>query len=480
LSRGRAWFQSINWRREAIYPAQALAETCLAAPWLMLFLSAGQPVSPEQVAALCLAILLGTLYLARLMSALDLNAWVQRGLVLLEIAILSTLAVRQFALIGTLWARQGWARVPVQPGAWLVLLPGIVILVLSVTWLCWRGLRLADAAVSLHGAALEFHLGIAGLSMFALVSASPALLIFVPAFFFSQLLAISLIRLETVAQESGRARLGLSGWWLGLLLGASGALVILGGSVSALVLGLGPDQLAFWLAPVIGILTLPLILLAYPLMLVFAWLWQFIRLPFEAIAAQLASLLAQFQGWLNQIGGRPISPIVWMALRLTCYGIGALVVLTVLGVLIAVVWSAGRKRLTGRPALEELHESAWPGEALLQKLYARLRQRLARWRALMDIAARLGASGLFAALTIRRLYAQMIRLAASHGFPRPPAHTPYEHLITLQQAWPDCHTDLEQITEAYVGVHYGELPEQPNALEAIRAAFERIRSIVDK
>jgi hypothetical protein len=31
------------------------------------------------------------------------------------------------------------------------------------------------------------------------------------------------------------------------------------------------------------------------------------------------------------------------------------------------------------------------------------------------------------------------------------------------------------VTEAYVGVHYGELPEHAEALAEIRAAFERIR-----
>jgi hypothetical protein len=98
----------------------------------------------------------------------------------------------------------------------------------------------------------------------------------------------------------------------------------------------------------------------------------------------------------------------------------------------------------------------------------------------MNIASRLGVGGLFAALTIRRIYAQMIRLAASRGYPRPQANTPYEHLVTLRQAFPNCEADLTQITEAYVGVHYGELPERLEALEEIRMAFERVQSVVHK
>jgi hypothetical protein len=45
----------------------------------------------------------------------------------------------------------------------------------------------------------------------------------------------------------------------------------------------------------------------------------------------------------------------------------------------------------------------------------------------------------------------------------------------LEQAFPGCEPELAQITEAYVGAHYGELPERPEALAEIRAAFERIK-----
>ena len=69
-----------------------------------------------------------------------------------------------------------------------------------------------------------------------------------------------------------------------------------------------------------------------------------------------------------------------------------------------------------------------------------------------------------------------MRLAASRGYPRPAARTPYEHLAALRQAFPGCESDVFRLTEAYVAVHYGELPERAEALLEIRAAFERIKA----
>jgi hypothetical protein len=77
-------------------------------------------------------------------------------------------------------------------------------------------------------------------------------------------------------------------------------------------------------------------------------------------------------------------------------------------------------------------------------------------------------------MTIRRIYAHLGTLAAERGYPRAPYETPYEYLPTLEQAFPDGHEEVGHITGAYVAVHYGEVPEQPEELAAVRAAWERI------
>jgi hypothetical protein len=101
------------------------------------------------------------------------------------------------------------------------------------------------------------------------------------------------------------------------------------------------------------------------------------------------------------------------------------------------------------------------------------------WDRLRDLAGLVGQFGpgmrLYAAVSIRKIYANMTRLAERQGFPRQPAQTPYEYLPALAHAFPDCQAEASAITEAYVKVHYGEAPENISELKHIRECWQRIR-----
>ena len=70
----------------------------------------------------------------------------------------------------------------------------------------------------------------------------------------------------------------------------------------------------------------------------------------------------------------------------------------------------------------------------------------------------------------------MCRAAAAAGYPRLEAETPYEYLPTLGQVWPDNAAEARLITDAFIRVRYGELPETAEELEAIRAAWRRLEA----
>ena len=80
-----------------------------------------------------------------------------------------------------------------------------------------------------------------------------------------------------------------------------------------------------------------------------------------------------------------------------------------------------------------------------------------------------------AANSIRRIYAQMVASATRRGYPRADSDTPYEYLPALNESWPGKSAHIRTITEAYVRVHYGELPESSEELDAIRSAWEEIQ-----
>jgi len=79
-------------------------------------------------------------------------------------------------------------------------------------------------------------------------------------------------------------------------------------------------------------------------------------------------------------------------------------------------------------------------------------------------------------MTIRRLYARATHEAARRGKHRSAAQTPYDFLPTLQSAFPTAESDARVITEAYVAAHYGEVPDSQQALDALKQAWERMRT----
>jgi hypothetical protein len=135
-----------------------------------------------------------------------------------------------------------------------------------------------------------------------------------------------------------------------------------------------------------------------------------------------------------------------------------------------------RRRLDRQRRGSETRESLWSSAVFADGMSNSLRD---GWDRLKDIAGLIGRFGpgmrLYAAVSIRKIYANMARLAASQGFPRQPAQTPYEYLPTLGLAFPDCQAETTAITEAYVQVHYGEVSESLKDLQGIRECWEQIR-----
>jgi hypothetical protein len=79
------------------------------------------------------------------------------------------------------------------------------------------------------------------------------------------------------------------------------------------------------------------------------------------------------------------------------------------------------------------------------------------------------------AVSIIKIYQQMIQIGSEVGYPRNNSETPYEYLKTLFKLWPDCKQEVQLITGAYIKVRYGEFPETREEFEAIKSAWERVQ-----
>lgn len=82
---------------------------------------------------------------------------------------------------------------------------------------------------------------------------------------------------------------------------------------------------------------------------------------------------------------------------------------------------------------------------------------------------------ILAAERIRRIYADLMLLSERLGSPRPKAYTPYEYLKQLNHQFPGSGEDLDLITQAYVRIRYGQLPESSKEVQDIEEAWARLQ-----
>ncbi len=471
-------------RREILYLMRALAEACVLTPWLTAFALFYRPVDMLPVASAAFVVILGVSYLARGMEALHVRARRRRAIAAGVMAAVSLWALHSLALLPSRWP--GWRALFSALESFVSLStlvpPGLmVVMVVLVVW--WRGLQLANKPLSALDASISFQIGVALFAAFLIISSPQAqaqVNPYIVAFFFCQLLAIGLTRVETIGAQSGGRRSPFGGWWIAALTISTSAVMLMAGVIIGIVTGAGPEYILRLAMPVLAIVLIPLSLVIIPFLMLFGGIIEALSQAMLSLVQTLGEIIARLQALANmspsaaQPAPRPL--IIDIALRAAGASKGALVVILTLLIIAGVLWATGRIRPRRSGDEDEERESIWSAGGWMARLRGRLEQQFKRIANATDILNRFGVSGLFTALTIRRIYAQLQQLAARRGYPRPPALTPYEYTAVLRECFSGYQADLEHITESFVGIRYGELPETPQELADIRAAWERIRN----
>ncbi len=83
---------------------------------------------------------------------------------------------------------------------------------------------------------------------------------------------------------------------------------------------------------------------------------------------------------------------------------------------------------------------------------------------------------LIGAARIRRTYARLMNLCSRLGKARPASKTPLEFLPSAQQLFEQEQGELALITNAYIKIRYGELPENDEEVQAVEAAWDKIEA----
>ncbi len=465
MNRSNSW-----WQHLALLTLGGM-EVAALSPWVHTIsppLAATPFVRFALVALLVVVLPYGVYRLAR---ALRLRTDIQRVLLLITLGIALALALRWWIdpqveqSLEALYQQplEGIQEAPrVLPGWFWALLFAIIL------W--WRGLVLGRERVGPMRVMRSFKAGIISLALFAPAEAlmRPARpdfsagLLFV--FLACGLLALVTSRVSTLERLRGGHRNPFDRRWMATIGATALAWVSLGVGVAALLSG----RMA-WLGRVVEQAAVGLgALMAAPFIL----LLMLMQPGFERLVQQLPqaegtpmptlappnlpdlSNLQQAEGWVPP-DVRPLFLVLGGALLL---GI----------VLFALRKAAARLERPAPSAFADSLENESVMDGLRRRLDA-LADRL-RGAAGLDAAQRRRA-----AERIRQVYAEFMDLCARHEVPRPPAVTPLEFIPLTETLLPTTQREVRLLTDAYLRVRYGQLPETQADVQAVEDAWSALK-----
>ena len=472
----------VNMRREVIWVALAAAEVCWLAPIFLALSQATAPHAPLLLWAGMLILLLGYFYIYRAVTAAHLPLRFQQGLLVLVLLVAIGLFLRYHVYAAPEWRGTSWVMAlfrsladveAVQPGGWVA--------VMALVYFWARGIHLARRSLSLQSVGYSFRGGVVLLiagALFLHFLADRDASGLAMAYFFFSLAAVALARIEEVSQVPNSSRGGFAGFWIGSTLASVGVLVLVGMGVALFFYGGGLQQVIDWIWPAVVVAEVILVGLGMLLLTLVEALLSLFSLDLGVLGQGLREVLARLGEMLTIPPLRPPAgsdsstrpPILGVAQMVLAIGIP----LAIVGLVLLLTWY--RKWRAGRAGQDESRESTFSAGALARSLRAALEDGLARLGELAGLVDRFGVGARFlAALSVRRIYANVVRLATDAGYPRARSQTPYEYLGVLRRAMPGRQEEVTAITEAYVAAHYGQVPDTREALQHLRACWQRIR-----
>jgi hypothetical protein len=461
----------VHVRRELVFLALAAMEACIVTPFLAALLTLIAPVQPSLVMGVFLCAVLTVHYIARL--SVQLPPMLRSGLLGLGMLLSGMVVVHQLLYTQVGFWNPAWLSGVFRSLQGDQLSLDIIVFVL-VLFLWWRGLVLAQRRLESDMLVTCFRSGLMILAITTVVSSAilptpPDQFVF--GYFFVGLLGIALARAEEVGRQYGGNQSPFGLGWMAVLASVSLVILLLAAGVAILLTGENVSRL---IVPIWEAQRVILIFLAYILLFAFSWVGNAMVKFLEGVFGDLdlrglerALTPPTGLGLPEQAGQSPFTP-EQLALAKAGGVIGALLFVILFLSLRRLHMRAGRRQ-------DEDRESVWRESDLRSDWRDLLQGGRRRLSEMVGALSRSRLGRAFAVLTIRRIYAHTSALAEALGYPRAPHETPYEYQTTMEQAFPEHREEVTRITQAYVVAHYGEAPDRPEDLEAIRVAWERIR-----
>jgi len=473
---------SRNWQGEVLMLGLAGMEICWFTP---LFLSVTRSIwsyAPLLVAFVLWLMVWGMIRLSFYLSERQISSPAYELSVVATVVLSSLVVIRFYVYTNWGFLDFSWLGSMAQAIS-NVIVSGVsdeVIILGTMIWLWWRAISISQREHSFQGIAYEFRRNVLFLIAATLLLsylAGVEINVFIAPFFFFGLLSVALARIKDKSRVSGGIERPFGIRWLAVLVVAIILVLALTWVVNPLYSVHAWRSLFRWLNPVfdtigrvVSWLLVKLLQLLGPAM---EWIIRQISsvLGSATLGQQDDGVLEEVMGQLREGAGEYAGPPAWATIlaRYVCPATG--IALLLLGI---VAWLERRNRWRARLVGEE-REGLWQdGSSDVQALglWSALRERI---RSIAE--APFGGRGrrLYAAVSVRLIYANLVRLAERHGFPRAPAVTPREYLPDLLQAFPEHDREITQITEAYIRVHYGEALSSPAELDEIQMCWRALR-----
>jgi hypothetical protein len=441
-----------------------VVELCWVVPWFRTLIQISHVASPLRASLVLGAVMVTGYLLAQMMESIRLHSNVQ--LAVLGIAFFICLVGSSFLLLETrlLQVTNGLARLD----------PGEVLVVFFVLWTWWRGAALGHNTIQPLTAWRRFEFGLLMLLAHTLIVArmdesvleqAPGIGLFV-FFLFVGLLSVILARISYVSIAHGLQKNPFDRRWLGTTTGVLGLTVgvatILGGLLSGqytMVLDFLAEAFRLTVAVIIFVYSLPWLYLSRFLSPLIPYLRQLVGTPTPTEKSPYPLDPNFLPALKTAPQPQPLSPEV---VSFIFWGV---ILLLIVMILVNV-----RRRL-----LRSVKEDRDEQESLLAKGEARKLMRKAFQDAAQGLAARLRpAARLRAAAYIRRIYAQLLALSSELNHPRLDSQTPFEFEDTLRELFSSYRAEINLITNAYIRVRYGELPETEQEIIDLESAWKRV------
>lgn len=466
-------------KSELLYFSWAIMDVALLAPVALTVMRWGRYWPPALVTLWLLLLILLPFNLVRAMSALQIPARTQ-GRVMAAALIITLLITWRGLLyaprppadlswLGEFFGRVGesgdpqWAR------------DLTVFVFVLVAW--WRGLRLAQLTPDINRVGLRLRAGgllLAPIAFFLHVrDGSWSVTPFVLLYFLAGLAAVALIRAEQIERDRSGFAASLSPGWVAAIM-ATALLIVAGAGTFAAILGGEPAALlSGWLAPLwfalsaLGTVAVStLVYLLTPglnlLTVLFGWLAEALGAFFSGLDVRFALDSLSDGNGLQMFDITPPEEAASLFALPAPLSRGLILgAMLLLAIIISLLLTRYFRQVQQAPRDSARLESASTAPDSTPPLVDRLLGRLGfrRWRT---------------AASIRNIYSAMCEAAAAVGYPRATAQTPYEYHRTLAEVWPGNTADSKLITEAFIRVRYGQVPESSAEVLLIKEAWGRL------